>query len=256
MKIQNPVMISVDDLVPNAGNPNSMTEKQLNKLCEQILEYGFTEPLMVGGAGADGKYEIISGHHRHKAARELGMSEVPCIVYEDWDEKKREVAMIRMNIVKGRLNPEKFMKLFNGYANEYGESVAKDLMGFADEGAFEEIKKQMKKGLPPEVKQKIEKMEKDKEIESVEELTQVVSEIMSEHGDTVPCDFVHFKHGGKGHIMQRTDDALWSEIRKFYQAVEAHNLDSVPVLKLIFKDWEDIVLRRRHRKKDGDTEDE
>lgn len=244
MKIKQSMEIPIEFIFPNPSNPNVMTEKQLNKLCEQILEYGFTEPLMVGLIGPN-KYEIISGHHRHSAAKHLGMERVPCVVYEDWSEAKREVAMIRMNVVKGKMNPQKFMKVFSKHANEFGEEIAKEMMGFADEGAYEEIKKQIMGSLPKPVREKVEEKEKNKEISSVEELAKVVSELMAEFGGTVPLNYIHFTHGGADHIMQRTDDELWKTLKMFYRGLEAENLDAIPVLKILFENWQDVVLRKQ-----------
>src|SRR3972149_2271940 len=162
MIIRDPVKIATDLLVPNEANPNKMTEKQLTKLCEQILNDGFHQPIMVV-LREDGKYDIVSGHHRHKAAMQLGMAEVPCIVYEGGDDAKKAINMIRMNVVQGRMDPIKFMDLFDKYASEYGDDILEDMMGFADTGAFEEIKKQLKSGLPPAVAKKLNAMEKEKE---------------------------------------------------------------------------------------------
>lgn len=255
MEIASPKMIALKSLVPNEDNPNQMTEKQLNKLCKQILDYGFTEPLMVATRD-DGKYDIISGHHRFAACRHLGMSKVPCIVYDGWDDAKKEVAMVRMNVVKGKFNPEKFMKIFDRHAREHGEKIVKDMMGFADEGAFEDIKRQIKSSLPKPVREKVEEAEKEKEISTVDELTKVVSDIMSDFGETVPYDYIHFTHGGKDHIMQRADEELWITLKRFYMGVETEGVDPMQVLKFVFEGWEDIVFKRKRRKMVMVEEDE
>ena len=253
MEIKKAVLIKTDDLVPNPDNPNVMSEEQLTKLCEQISEYGFTEPLMVGPADK-GKHEIIAGHHRHKAAIALGLAKVPCIIYENWDKDKRDVVMLRMNIVKGDLNPQKFMKLFDKFANQYGEKLAQEMIGFTDKDAFNEIKKQLKAGLPKDVQKKLEKAEENKEIGTVEDLTKTVSDLLADYGESVPYNFVHFNHGGKQHIMQRCDDELWKTISLFYKGCEAEGIDSMMVFKILMKGWEDVVFRRQKPQRLKDAE--
>lgn len=64
----------VEALIPYARNPRTHAESQIAKIAASIVEYGWTNPILV-----DGDNGIIAGHGRLAAARKLGLDEVPVI---------------------------------------------------------------------------------------------------------------------------------------------------------------------------------
>ncbi|MDP2430517.1 MAG: ParB/Srx family N-terminal domain-containing protein, partial [Pseudomonadota bacterium] len=64
----------VETLIPFVRNPRTHSEAQVAKIAASIVEFGFTNPLLV-----DGDNGIICGHGRLAAARKLGLAEVPVI---------------------------------------------------------------------------------------------------------------------------------------------------------------------------------
>ncbi len=64
----------VDALIPYARNPRTHTDAQVAKIAASIVEYGWTNPVLV-----DGDNGVIAGHGRLAAARKLGLAEVPVI---------------------------------------------------------------------------------------------------------------------------------------------------------------------------------
>jgi ParB family chromosome partitioning protein len=76
--------------------------EQLAELVESIRERGIIQPLIVRlGAGG---YELIAGERRWRAARELGLQEVPVIVREASDQDVLELALVE-NLQREGLNP-------------------------------------------------------------------------------------------------------------------------------------------------------
>lgn len=63
-----------EDLIPYINNPRN-NDGAVDKVASSIKNFGFKVPIVV-----DGDNEIIAGHTRLKAAKKLGMDEVPCIV--------------------------------------------------------------------------------------------------------------------------------------------------------------------------------
>jgi DNA modification methylase len=61
-------------LIPYARNPRTHSETQVAKIAASIVEYGWTNPVLV-----DGDNGVIAGHGRLAAARKLGLDEVPVI---------------------------------------------------------------------------------------------------------------------------------------------------------------------------------
>lgn len=64
----------VETLIPFARNPRTHSDAQVANLAASIVEFGWTNPVLV-----DGSQGIIAGHGRLAAARKLGLTEVPVI---------------------------------------------------------------------------------------------------------------------------------------------------------------------------------
>ena len=64
----------IETLIPFARNPRTHSEAQIAKLASSIVEFGWTQPILV-----DGSNGIIAGHGRLAAARKLDLLEVPVI---------------------------------------------------------------------------------------------------------------------------------------------------------------------------------
>lgn len=77
----------VDELVQYEGNARR-NDAGVAKVAESIKEFGFMNPITI-----DANNVIISGHTRLKAAMQLGMEEVPCIV-QNLSEEDAKLARI------------------------------------------------------------------------------------------------------------------------------------------------------------------
>ena len=78
-------MVNIDDLHPYERNARTHSAEQVQRIADSIKEFGFVNPVLIDGNGM-----IIAGHGRVLAAKQLGMTEVPCIYVEDLtDEQKR-----------------------------------------------------------------------------------------------------------------------------------------------------------------------
>ena len=74
MNVLNVDYRKVETLIPYARNPRTHSEAQIAKIAASIVEYGWTNPILV-----DGDNGIIAGHGRLAAARKLALDEVPVI---------------------------------------------------------------------------------------------------------------------------------------------------------------------------------
>ncbi|GHC08903.1 site-specific DNA-methyltransferase [Thermomonas carbonis] len=68
---------SIDSFTPWAGNPRSHSDKQLAQLAKSIQTFGFNCPVLI-----DANNNVIAGHGRLLAARQLGWTQVPAIALE------------------------------------------------------------------------------------------------------------------------------------------------------------------------------
>ncbi len=102
-------------------------EEKLSELASSIKQHGIIQPLVLKKNGD--RYMIIAGERRYRAARLLGLKEVPCIIKDFDDEKILEVSIIE-NIQREDLNPIEEAQAINMLMKEYNftqESVAERL---------------------------------------------------------------------------------------------------------------------------------
>lgn len=97
--------IPVGDIMPNPNQPRrDFDREQLRCLRDSILRYGMLQPISVrASSAASGKYEIVAGERRYRAACEAGFLYVPAILIETDAQRSAELAIIE-NLQRQDLN--------------------------------------------------------------------------------------------------------------------------------------------------------
>ncbi len=117
----------IERLIPFARNPRTHTDEQIAQIAASVVEFGWTNPVLVGADGV-----IIAGHARLQAARKLGLTEVPVIVLGHLSEAQRRALVIADN--KLALNAGWDEELLRGLLSELREDEFKlDVLGFSDD---------------------------------------------------------------------------------------------------------------------------
>ena len=97
-------VLKLDQLQAGKYQPRQMMQDQgLNELAQSIQEQGVMQPLLVRPISA-GRYEIIAGERRYRAAKLAGLKEVPVLVKTVDDQATAAMALIE-NIQREDLNP-------------------------------------------------------------------------------------------------------------------------------------------------------
>lgn len=96
-------MIALDKLDPNPDQPR-VEIGDLEELILSIKEKGILEPLLVKPSAINGRWMIIAGERRWRAAREAGLRELPCIEMDVDDRAIAEIALIE-NMQRKDLTP-------------------------------------------------------------------------------------------------------------------------------------------------------
>ncbi len=99
--------MSFDQLQPGKYQPRThMDTESIRELSESIKEQGVMQPLIVRLVGGpdSGRYEIVAGERRMRAAKLAGLETIPVIVREISDESAAVMALIE-NIQREDLNP-------------------------------------------------------------------------------------------------------------------------------------------------------
>lgn len=82
----------VEDLIPYASNSRTHSEQQIAQIAASIREFGWTNPVLINDENS-----IIAGHGRLLAARQLKMTEVPCIKLDHLTKSQQKALVIADN---------------------------------------------------------------------------------------------------------------------------------------------------------------
>ncbi|MDF1600730.1 ParB/RepB/Spo0J family partition protein [Mesorhizobium sp. YIM 152430] len=94
----------IEFVSPNPRNPRrSFAEDDLEDLTQSIREHGIVQPVVVRTM-PDGRYEIIAGERRWRAAQRAGLTSVPIVIRDVTDRVALELAIIE-NVQRADLNP-------------------------------------------------------------------------------------------------------------------------------------------------------
>lgn len=120
--------IDINDIKPNSNQPRkTFDEDKLEELAASIEEHGLIQPVVLRKAGKG--YEIVAGERRWRAARKVGIKELPCIVKELTDEENMLLAIIE-NMQREDLNPIEEAEGLRQMIDTYGltqEQVSKSV---------------------------------------------------------------------------------------------------------------------------------
>jgi ParB family chromosome partitioning protein len=96
--------IPVDLIRPNPDQPRRAIDPEtISSLAESISEAGVIQPLIVRPL-PDGRYELIAGERRWRAAREAGLEVVPAMIRDEDAARRMQTALIE-NVAREDLNP-------------------------------------------------------------------------------------------------------------------------------------------------------
>ena len=118
--------VAIGKIKKNPFQPRErFDQKKLDDLVASIKEKGVVQPVIV--RDKNGEYELIAGERRLRAARTLGIEEIPVIIRNVSDADALELSLIE-NIQREELNPIEEAKAFKRLMEEFGfsqEEVAK-----------------------------------------------------------------------------------------------------------------------------------
>lgn len=120
--------IEINDIKPNSNQPRkTFDEEKLDELASSIKEHGLIQPVVL--RSVKNGYEIVAGERRWRAARKIGLKEIPCIVKELTDEENMLLAIIE-NMQREDLNPIEEAEGISQMIDTYGltqEQVSKSV---------------------------------------------------------------------------------------------------------------------------------
>jgi hypothetical protein len=96
----------ITNIKPNPRNPRVIKDERFDKLCTSLRE--FPEMLekrpLVCFTDTDGKFVVLGGNMRLKAAKEIGLKELPIVLADDWTAEQKDQFLIKDNLNFGEFN--------------------------------------------------------------------------------------------------------------------------------------------------------
>jgi ParB family chromosome partitioning protein len=116
--------VPVDRIDPNPNQPRlTFDEDTLLELAASITEHGVLQPILVR-PGVDGRYQLIAGERRWRAAKIAGLRQIRAIIEEIDDDTALEIAIIE-NLQREDLSPLDEALMYERMTTEHGYSLRK-----------------------------------------------------------------------------------------------------------------------------------
>ncbi|AZO10513.1 MULTISPECIES: ParB/RepB/Spo0J family partition protein [unclassified Mesorhizobium] len=117
--------VPIEFVSPNPKNPRRhFGDAELTDLAQSIREHGVVQPVVARPAPSQpGRYEIIAGERRWRAAQRAGLTEIPLIVRDVNDRTALELAIIE-NVQRADLNPVEEAQGYQQLIDEHGYTQA------------------------------------------------------------------------------------------------------------------------------------
>ncbi|MCF7798983.1 ParB/RepB/Spo0J family partition protein [Candidatus Woesearchaeota archaeon] len=205
-------LIQVSEIIENEYNPNEMDDNSFQKLVLNIKRKGFRKPLEV--RKIDDKYVIIDGVHRFKACKQLGFTEVECIV-DNVDETEAMVDTLNANI-HGTHNPYKEAMMFKKINQRYKLEDMEKVLNF-DQTIIKDRLELL--GLPDDIKRQIE----DREEKEKREAPVVLSFVLKESEKNLVMEAIQ-----RSENAEDPSKALVEICEKFISSTPKKSVESEP----------------------------
>lgn len=102
--------IQIEDIRESEFNPRIRLEKdspEYRQIEESLREFGFIEPLVVN----EHNMRLVGGHQRLQVLKDMGVTEVECVMINEPDEEREKVLCLALNKIKGEWDMKKLAAL-------------------------------------------------------------------------------------------------------------------------------------------------
>jgi ParB family chromosome partitioning protein len=115
--------VPVSRIDPNPDQPRTTFDQAaLDELSASIKEHGVLQPVLLRPFGLTGRYQLIAGERRWRAAKLAGLDSIPAMIEEIDDDTAREIAIIE-NLQREDLSPLEEATMYDRMVKEHGYSI-------------------------------------------------------------------------------------------------------------------------------------
>jgi ParB-like chromosome segregation protein Spo0J len=99
-------IVKISAIKANSKNPRQIKDDKFKKLVQSIRDFPdmLNKRPLICFTDVDGKYVVLGGNMRLKAAQEVGLKEMPIILADDWTQEQKDEFLIKDNVGFGEWN--------------------------------------------------------------------------------------------------------------------------------------------------------
>lgn len=122
-------IVKINQIKPNPKNPRTIKDERFEKLKKSIEDFPdmLNKRPLVCFTDTDGKYVVLGGNMRLKAAKDLGLKELPIIIADEWTEEQKAEFLIKDNVGFGEWE---WQQLATDWDNQKLEEWGLEVPGF------------------------------------------------------------------------------------------------------------------------------
>jgi hypothetical protein len=186
----------------NQDNPNEMSDAEFNMLADNFQRVGYIDPIFLRPTENE-RFRMIGGHHRLEIAKLEGFEDIDATINTDpdFDEDQERFQLLRMNTIRGKISPKKFLSMYQQMNDKYSEEILRESFGFADEEEFKKLIKTTQASLPKELQEDFKKA--STELKTIDDLSKLLNRLFTQFGDTLEYGYMLMDFGGKDSIWLR-----------------------------------------------------
>ena len=120
---------NIKDIKPNPQNPRVIKDDKFKQLCKSLQEFPdmLNKRPLVCFTDKDGKFVVLGGNMRLKAAKEIGLTELPIMLADEWTEEQKKEFLIKDNVGFGEWNWDELKADWDvEKLNDWGLDIPKD----------------------------------------------------------------------------------------------------------------------------------
>lgn len=234
--------VPMDLISLNEWNSNEMSDAMFNRLVKEMEETGMVAAIQI--APSEGRrFRVVGGEHRFRGAQALGWEKIPCHILMDGkfaDEDLQKLLSVRLNVIHGKMNPEKFKRLYEDVAKRYGKEQLQALFGFTESDAWQKLTK----GVVDSVAASgiggsalsAELRKRTKTVRTVDGLGNLLNKLFKKYGSDVEHGFMVFSYGGKEHIFIIASERMAAAIESVKDVCRNRDTDINDILAKVFEE--------------------
>jgi len=114
--------IPINEILPNPHQPRTdMNQDELQDLAVSIREHGIIQPLIISPGNKENEFYLIAGERRLRAAKIVGLKQVPAILRNATDQEQLELALIE-NVQRTDLSPLETAEAYRQLSDDFNLS--------------------------------------------------------------------------------------------------------------------------------------